>query len=317
MPFTLPDLPYDYDALEPTIDARTMEIHHGKHHQAYVDNANKALEGTELGGRDPSRRCSTKLDALPADNRAAVRNNAGGHANHSLFWTIMGPDGGGEPSGALAARSASLRRARRRLKERSTTRGVKRFGSGWTWLVVDGGRLAVMSTAEPGRADLRRRRRRSSASTSGSTPTTSTTRTAAPTTWPPGGTSSTGARWRGGSSGRKLTRPRRSSPAAPASSAPRSRSDCAARAGRCWRPGSRDGDLARADGRTSARRACGRRARRARRRRQRRVGRLRAEARSRRSPRRTSTPRSARPSRAASSSRRRRRRTCASRAGSS
>src|SRR5918994_6097233 len=99
MPFTLPELPYDHSALEPTIDARTMEIHHGKHHQAYVDNANKALEGTELADA-PVEEVLTKLDSLPEDKRAAVRNNAGGHANHSLFWEIMGPNGGGEPSGA-------------------------------------------------------------------------------------------------------------------------------------------------------------------------------------------------------------------------
>ena len=102
MPFSLPDLPYAHDALEPTIDARTMEIHHGKHHQAYVDNANKALEGTELADASVEE-VLTKLDSLPADKQAAVRNNAGGHANHSFFWTIMGPGGGGEPGGDLAA----------------------------------------------------------------------------------------------------------------------------------------------------------------------------------------------------------------------
>src|SRR5262249_46662723 len=102
MPFTLPDLPYDHAALEPHIDARTMEIHHGKHHQAYVDNANKALAGTEWEDRSVED-ILTSLDILPEDIRTAVRNNAGGHANHSLFWTIMGPDGGGEPEGDLAA----------------------------------------------------------------------------------------------------------------------------------------------------------------------------------------------------------------------
>jgi Fe-Mn family superoxide dismutase len=100
MPLTLPELPYDYAALEPTIDARTMEIHHGKHHQAYVDNANKALEGTEWADASVESILAS-LDAMPEEIRTAVRNNAGGHANHSLFWTIMSPDGGGEPEGEL------------------------------------------------------------------------------------------------------------------------------------------------------------------------------------------------------------------------
>src|SRR3954452_21930265 len=101
MPFELPPLPYPYDALEPTIDARTMEIHHGKHHQAYVTNANTALEGTELANASVDE-VLRSLDRLPEDKRMPVRNNAGGHANHTLFWSIMGPNGGGEPSGALA-----------------------------------------------------------------------------------------------------------------------------------------------------------------------------------------------------------------------
>ena len=100
MPYELPQLPYGYDALEPTIDARTMEIHHGKHHQAYVDNLNKALAGTEWDGQ-PLARVLTLLDTFPEDKRAAVRNNGGGHANHSLFWTTMKPGGGGDPSGTL------------------------------------------------------------------------------------------------------------------------------------------------------------------------------------------------------------------------
>src|SRR3954453_6855889 len=101
MPYELPPLPYAYDALEPTIDARTMEIHHGKHHQAYVDNLNKALEGTPWDGR-PLEDVLTVLDSIPQKKRAAVRNNGGGHVNHSLFWTIMKPGGGGDPSGPLA-----------------------------------------------------------------------------------------------------------------------------------------------------------------------------------------------------------------------
>ena len=101
MPYELPPLPYDYDALEPTIDEQTMRIHHGKHHQAYVDNLNKALDGTEWADR-PIEQVLAQLDELPEDKRTAVRNNGGGHANHSLFWQIMKPGGGGEPSGALA-----------------------------------------------------------------------------------------------------------------------------------------------------------------------------------------------------------------------
>ena len=144
MPLTLPDLPYDYAALEPTIDARTMEIHHSKHHQAYVDNANKALEGTEWAER-PVEEILRNLDSLPEDRRTAVRNNAGGHANHSLFWEIMGPGGGGEPSGALAEAIGALGGVES-LKEQVNDAGVKRFGSGWTWVVVQGRSLSVTST---------------------------------------------------------------------------------------------------------------------------------------------------------------------------
>ena len=145
MPFQLPDLPYDHAALEPHIDARTMEIHHGKHHQAYVDNANKALDGTDWAERTVEE-VVQNLDKLPEDKRTAARNNAGGHANHSLFWQIMSPDGGGEPGGALADAIASTFGGVDALKEQVNAAGVGRFGSGWTWLVVDGGKLAVMST---------------------------------------------------------------------------------------------------------------------------------------------------------------------------
>ncbi|HUQ23827.1 MAG TPA: superoxide dismutase [Gaiellaceae bacterium] len=145
MPFTLPDLPYDYAALEPTIDARTMEIHHGKHHQAYVDNANKALEGTEWANNSVESVLAS-LDALPDDIRTAVRNNAGGHANHSLFWEIMSPDGGGEPEGDLKAAIDDVWGDTDSLKQAVNDAGVKRFGSGWTWLVYDGTGLAVKST---------------------------------------------------------------------------------------------------------------------------------------------------------------------------
>jgi Fe-Mn family superoxide dismutase len=146
MPFELPALPYDHAALEPHIDAKTMEIHHGKHHQAYVDNANKALDGTQWADRSVED-VLTELEILPEDIRTAVRNNAGGHANHSFFWQIMGPDGGGAPEGALADAIADTFGGLDQLKEQVNDAGVKRFGSGWTWLVWDGTGLAVYSTA--------------------------------------------------------------------------------------------------------------------------------------------------------------------------
>ena len=145
MPFELPALPYDHAALEPHIDARTMEIHHGKHHQAYVDTANKALDGTEWADRSVEN-VLTELEIMPEAIRTAVRNNAGGHANHSLFWQIMSPDGGGEPEGALADAIANTFDSVDKLKELVNDGGVKRFGSGWTWLVWDGTGLAVYST---------------------------------------------------------------------------------------------------------------------------------------------------------------------------
>jgi superoxide dismutase, Fe-Mn family len=145
MPFTLPDLPYAYNALEPTIDARTMEIHHSKHHQAYVDNANKALEGTEWADASVESVLAS-LAAIPDAIQAAVRNNAGGHANHSLFWTIMSADGGGEPEGDLKAAIDDLWGSTDDLKAAINDAGIKRFGSGWTWLVYDGTGLAVKST---------------------------------------------------------------------------------------------------------------------------------------------------------------------------
>ena len=145
MPFELPPLPYAFDALEPHIDAKTMEIHHDKHHQAYVDNANKALDGLDEADR-PVEHVLTILDSLPEDIRAAVRNNAGGHANHSLFWTIMSPDGGGEPEGELRAAIDDVWGSTDELRKAVNDQGVKRFGSGWTWLVWDGTGLAVRST---------------------------------------------------------------------------------------------------------------------------------------------------------------------------
>ncbi|HYT51190.1 MAG TPA: superoxide dismutase [Gaiellaceae bacterium] len=146
MAYEVPPLPYDYDALEPHIDEQTMHFHRDKHHQAYVDNANKALEGTEWADR-PVEQVLGSLDLLPEDKRTAVRNNAGGHANHTLFWQIMTPDGGGEPSGSLAAAIDSTFDGLDQLKEQVNDAGVKRFGSGWTWLIHDGTGLAVVSTA--------------------------------------------------------------------------------------------------------------------------------------------------------------------------
>ena len=145
MPYQLPDLPYDYAALEPHIDEQTMRIHHDKHHKAYVDNANAALQGTEWEDR-PVERVLVELDLLPEDKQAAVRNNAGGHANHSVFWEIMSPDGGGEPEGALADAIANTFDSLDNLKTLMNDTGVKRFGSGWSWLVYDGTGLAVYST---------------------------------------------------------------------------------------------------------------------------------------------------------------------------
>ena len=146
MPYEVPPLPYDYDALEPHIDEQTMRLHHDKHHQAYVDNANKALAGTEWENR-PVENVLANLEILPEDIKTAVRNNAGGHANHSLFWEIMSPDGGGEPSGSLAEAIATTFGSVDELKKDLIDTGVKRFGSGWSWLVYDGTALSVYSTA--------------------------------------------------------------------------------------------------------------------------------------------------------------------------
>lgn len=145
MPFELPPLAYAFNALEPHIDATTMEIHHDRHHKAYVDNANAALAGTAWENSSVED-VLTSLDQIPEDIRGAVRNNAGGHYNHSLFWEIMGPDGGGAPGGALGAAIDSTFGSLDELKAKVNDAGVKRFGSGWTWLVVSGGGLEVMST---------------------------------------------------------------------------------------------------------------------------------------------------------------------------
>jgi Fe-Mn family superoxide dismutase len=146
MAFEVPPLPYDYGALEPHIDEQTMRLHHDKHHQAYVDNTNKALEGTALADK-PVEHVLTNLEVLPEDKQTLVKNNAGGHSNHSMFWEIMSPDGGGEPSGPLADAINDLWGSVADLKQLVNETGVKRFGSGWTWLVHDGTGLAVYSTA--------------------------------------------------------------------------------------------------------------------------------------------------------------------------
>jgi superoxide dismutase, Fe-Mn family len=146
MAFEVPPLPYDYGALAPTIDEQTMRLHHDKHHQAYVDNANTALAGTQWADKSVEQ-VLVELDLLPEEKRAAVRNNAGGHANHSLFWEIMSPDGGGDPSGSLADAINDTFGGFDELKSAVNDAGVKRFGSGWTWLVWDGTGLAVYSTA--------------------------------------------------------------------------------------------------------------------------------------------------------------------------
>ncbi len=145
MAFSVPDLAYAFDALEPHIDARTMEIHHDKHHAAYVTNLNAALEGTQWADQTIES-VLTNLDSIPEDKRTAVRNNGGGHANHTLFWEIMSPNGGGDPSGDLADAIADTFGGVAELKAAVNDAGVKRFGSGWTWLIKDARGLAVTST---------------------------------------------------------------------------------------------------------------------------------------------------------------------------
>ena len=146
MPYTLPELPYPQDALEPHIDAKTMEIHHDKHHAAYVAKVNEALAGAGVAKQSIEDLCRN-INSVPEKVRAAVRNNGGGHANHSLFWLIMSPKGGGEPSGALADAIKAELGGFAKFKEALTNAGMTRFGSGWAWLTVDtGGKLLVEST---------------------------------------------------------------------------------------------------------------------------------------------------------------------------
>ena len=145
MAYSLPDLPYAYDALEPSIDVQTMQIHHDKHHAAYVSKLNDAVAGLEVP--DCVNELIADLSKLPEDKRAAVRNNGGGHSNHSLFWTVMGPGAGGAPSGDLAAAIDADLGGFEAFKESFGNAAATRFGSGWAWLVVKDGKLAVGSTA--------------------------------------------------------------------------------------------------------------------------------------------------------------------------
>ena len=146
MPYQLPKLPYGYDALEPYIDARTMEIHHTKHHQTYINNVNVALEKSPALAEKSVEDLIKDLNAIPEDIRTAVRNNGGGHANHSLFWTIMGPKAGGDPSGELADAIKSAFGGLDAFKDQFSKAATGRFGSGWAWLSVDGGGKLVLSS---------------------------------------------------------------------------------------------------------------------------------------------------------------------------
>jgi Fe-Mn family superoxide dismutase len=145
MAFSVPDLPYAYDALEPHIDEATMRVHHDKHHQAYADKANGALEGTEWADREVED-VLKNLDSLPAEKQGPVRNNGGGHYNHSLFWQMLSPDGGGEPSGELASAIESAFGSFEDFKAKFKEAGIGQFGSGWAWLVKDGDGVAIVST---------------------------------------------------------------------------------------------------------------------------------------------------------------------------
>ncbi|HEY7874730.1 MAG TPA: superoxide dismutase [Actinomycetota bacterium] len=144
--YTLPDLPYDYAALEPHIDARTMEIHHTKHHQTYIDKLNAALEGHDDLSSQSVDDLLRNFSQVPGDIQGPVRNHGGGHSNHSLFWTILGPNAGGEPSGELASAIDDAFGSFKELQEKFNATAVNRFGSGWAWLVVDGGSLAIIDT---------------------------------------------------------------------------------------------------------------------------------------------------------------------------
>ncbi|NTU25082.1 superoxide dismutase [Bacillus tequilensis] len=146
MSYKLPELPYAYDALEPHIDKETMTIHHTKHHNTYVTNLNKAVEGNTALANKSVEELVADLDSVPENIRTAVRNNGGGHANHSLFWTLLSPNGGGEPTGALAEEINSVFGSFDKFKEQFAAAAAGRFGSGWAWLVVNNGKLEITST---------------------------------------------------------------------------------------------------------------------------------------------------------------------------
>src|SRR3989338_1769647 len=146
MAFTLPDLPYAFNALEPHIDAQTMQIHHGKHHAAYVNNVNKAIEGKANLESKTIEDLISSINAIPQEIRAAVRNNGGGHYNHTLFWEIMGPRAGGQPKGELADAIKADFGSFDAFKEKFSNAAATRFGSGWAWLTVSQGKLCVCST---------------------------------------------------------------------------------------------------------------------------------------------------------------------------
>lgn len=145
MAFTLPDLPYAYNALEPHVDEQTMRIHHDKHHGGYVTKLNAAVEGTEYADW-PIEKLVAEYASLPENIRTAVRNNGGGHLNHSIFWTVLSPSGGGEPTGDIATAISSTFSSYAEFKEQFTNAATGRFGSGWAWLVVSGGKLEIVST---------------------------------------------------------------------------------------------------------------------------------------------------------------------------
>lgn len=145
MPYSLPDLPYDYSALEPHVDAKTMEIHHTKHHQTYVDKLNAAIEGNDSLQYDHVDDLLKNFDSVPQDVKTPVRNHGGGHSNHTLFWTIMGPDAGGEPSGEIASAIDDAFGSFKEFRDKFNTAATNHFGSGWAWLVLDAGKADVIS----------------------------------------------------------------------------------------------------------------------------------------------------------------------------
>ena len=181
MAHELPPLPYAYNALEPHIDEQTMQIHHDRHHATYVNNLNAALEGHADLQSKPLEELLASLDSVPENIRTAVRNNGGGHANHTLFWEIMSPNGGGQPTGALADAINSTFGSFENFKAEFTKAATGRFGSGWAWLVVDNGKLAITSTPNQDNP-IMEGKTPILGLTSGNTPTTSSIKTSARTT---------------------------------------------------------------------------------------------------------------------------------------